>query len=59
MVEKALLTDYSFAEKDDTRKFFLSLQQLFIDWNDKDFESEPFVQLKRELEEKINLAKAK
>ena len=33
VVEKALFTDYDFADKDAARKFFLSLQQAFIDWN--------------------------
>jgi V/A-type H+-transporting ATPase subunit A len=33
VVEKALLTNYSFKEKDEARKFFMSLQQEFIDWN--------------------------
>ena len=33
VVEKALLTNYSFKGKDEARKFFMSLQQEFIDWN--------------------------
>jgi len=33
VVEKALFTNYAFAEKDDARKFFVDLQQSFIDWN--------------------------
>jgi len=33
VVEKALSTDYAFADKDAARKFFLNLQQTFIDWN--------------------------
>jgi V/A-type H+-transporting ATPase subunit A len=33
VVEKALLTNYSFKAKDEARKFFMSLQQEFIDWN--------------------------
>ena len=33
VVEKALFTDYKFETKDDTRAFFMSLQQAFIDWN--------------------------
>ena len=39
VVEKALLSEYSFKEKADTRKFFMDLQQAFIDWNDKAFDS--------------------
>ncbi|MBR1870519.1 MAG: V-type ATP synthase subunit A [Kiritimatiellae bacterium] len=33
VVEKALFTDYTFTEKDAVRKFFMELQQAFIDWN--------------------------
>lgn len=33
VVEKALLSEYSFSDKDETRRFFMSLQQAFIDWN--------------------------
>ncbi len=53
MVEKTLAADFEFPEKDATRKFFLDLQQTFIDWNDKPFESEDFKSLKSGLEKKI------
>ena len=53
MVEKALLTDYSIPEKDQTRKFFMDLQQTFIDWNDKPFESPEFNELKASIATKI------
>ena len=33
VVEKALFTEYKFEKNDDMRKFFMSLQQAFIDWN--------------------------
>jgi len=33
VVEKALDATYKFAEKDETRAFFMKLQQMFIDWN--------------------------
>jgi V/A-type H+-transporting ATPase subunit A len=33
VVEKAMLANYKFTEKDEARKFFMSLQQSFIDWN--------------------------
>ena len=56
IVEKALLSDYSFKEKDETRKFFMDLQQTFIDWNDKPFDSEEFKALKASLEKKIEEA---
>ena len=56
IVEKALLSSYSFAEKDETRQFFMDLQQTFIDWNDKPFGSEEFKTLKASLEKKIEEA---
>jgi V/A-type H+-transporting ATPase subunit A len=33
VVEKAMLTDYPFAEKGESRKFFQNVTQAFIDWN--------------------------
>ena len=56
VVERALLAEYSFAEKDETRKFFMDLQQTFIDWNDKAVDSPEFAALKTELEKKISAA---
>ena len=53
IVEKALLGEYSIDDKADMRKFFMDLQQTFIDWNDKPFESDEFNSLKAELEKKI------
>ena len=53
MVEKVLSSNFEFKEKDETRKFFLGLQQTFIDWNDKPFESDEFKALKDELGRKI------
>ena len=53
VVEKALLSEYSLKEKAETRKFFMDLQQTFIDWNDKAFESAEFDALKKELLDKI------
>lgn len=58
VVEKALLSDYTFAEKDQTRRFFMDLQQTFIDWNDKPFRSEEFETLRKSLESKISAAAA-
>ena len=58
VVEKALLSEYSFKEKADTRKFFMDLQQAFIDWNDKAFDSAEFTALKEELLSKISAAAA-
>ena len=56
VLEKVLLGDFEFPEKDATRKFFLDLQQAFIDWNDKPFESEEFSTAKAALEKKISEA---
>jgi len=56
VVEKALLTDYSFAEKGELRKFFMDLQQTFIDWNDKPADSAEFGELRTALLDKISAA---
>ena len=53
IVEKALLGEYAIESKADMRKFFMDLQQTFIDWNDKPFESDEFNALKTALEKKI------
>lgn len=58
VVEKALLTDYRFETKDDTRRFFMNLQQTFIDWNDKPRTSPEFETMRGELERKIEEAAA-
>jgi V/A-type H+-transporting ATPase subunit A len=56
IVEKALFSDYTFEEKDDTRAFFMSLQQMFIDWNDKAMNTPEFTSLRESLIEKIDSA---
>jgi V/A-type H+-transporting ATPase subunit A len=53
MVEKVLNSKFEFPEKDATRRFFLDLQQSFIDWNDKPFGSDEFKTLKASLERKV------
>ena len=58
VVEKALLSTYRFTEKSETRKFFMELQQAFIDWNDKPSASDEFASLKTALEAKIREAAA-
>ena len=58
VVEKALQTDYSFAEKGELRKFFMDLQQTFIDWNDKAVDSAEFAELRTALLDKIASAAA-
>ena len=56
MVGKVLLGEYAIDDKAAMRKFFMDLQQTFIDWNDKPFESDEFKGLKAELEKKISAA---
>ncbi len=58
VVEKALFTSYKFTTKDDTRRFFMDLQQTFIDWHDKAFDSDEFKSLKETLVKKIEEASA-
>ena len=56
VVEKALLATFEFHEKDTTRRFFLDLQQSFIDWNDKPFATPEFEAAKAALVKKIEEA---
>jgi V/A-type H+-transporting ATPase subunit A len=56
VVEKALLTDYAIADKPAMRKFFMDLQQTFIDWNDKKFRSDEFNAIQTTLVKKIEEA---
>ena len=56
LVEKALLATFEFPEKDTTRRFFMDLQQAFIDWNDKPFDSPEFEAAKESLLRKITEA---
>ena len=53
VVEKVLSANYSFAEKSETRRFFMDLQQTFIDWNDKPMSAPEFATLKDALLSKI------
>ncbi len=57
VVEKALFTDYKFTEKDETRKFFMGLQQAFIDWNNVKSEDAAFTTDREKLEKMIEEAK--
>ena len=59
IVEKALLTDYAFADKDAARKFFLSLQQAFIDWNNTPAAAPEFASMKDALTQQIDAAARK
>ena len=53
VVEKALFTDYKFETKDDTRAFFMSLQQAFIDWNNVKADAPEFASTRDDLLAKI------
>ena len=59
VLEKALLADYSFTEKGDLRKFFMDLQQTFIDWNDKAVDSAEFAELRTAILDKISASTAR
>lgn len=59
VVEKALFTDYRFEDKDETRTFFMGLQQMFIDWNDKAMDTSEFASMREALTEKIAAAAAR
>ena len=56
VVEKALFTDYKFETKDDTRAFFMSLQQAFIDWNNIKSDAPEFTPTRDDLLAKISAA---
>ena len=58
VVETALFTNYRFEDKDETRAFFMELQQMFIDWNDKAMDTPEFTALRESLTEKITAASA-
>ena len=54
VVEKAMFSSYKFETKDDTRRFFMDLQQTFIDWNDKPTGTPEFDTLKNSILTKID-----
>ena len=56
VVEKALFTEYKFESKDETRAFFMSLQQAFIDWNNVKSDAPEFTSTRDDLLAKIAAA---
>lgn len=48
-----LKTDLKFKNKDDARRYFQELRQIFIDWNYSEFKSENFVKYEAALDAKI------
>ena len=56
VVEKALFTEYKFEKNDDMRKFFMSLQQAFIDWNNIKSDAPDFTTARDALLAKIDAA---
>ena len=59
VVEKALEAECAFADKSEMRRFFMDLQQTFIDWNDKAADAPEFGQLRAVLLDKIAAAPVK
>ena len=56
VIEKALFADYAFDGKDAARKFFLDLQQTFIDWNNTRMDAPEFETIRKDLLSKIEAA---
>jgi len=56
VVEKALFTTYGFKTNDEARKFFLDLQQTFIDWNNTRADAPEFESIRKTLLSKIESA---
>jgi len=52
-ISKILTRDFSFEEKDEARKFFLQLTQLFKDWNPTEWDSEEFKANEAKIDEKL------
>ncbi len=53
VVEKVLFSTYKITEKTQMRRFFMDLQQTFIDWNDKPMNTPEFTQLKETILTKV------
>ena len=58
VLEQALFANYAFADKETARKFFLDLQQAFIDWNNTPANTPEFAQLQDKLLADIAAARA-
>ena len=58
VLEKALFANYAFPNNDAARKFFLDLQQTFIDWNNTAADTPEFTQLQEKLLASIAAAQA-
>ena len=52
-VVKVLDTQFNFKKKEETRKFFMELRQLFIDWNYVSNDSDEFKSMEAEIDKKI------
>ena len=59
VVEKVLLAEIQMTDKAEIRKFFMDLQQTFIDWNDKPTGTPEFEQLQSALVQKVESAVTK
>jgi len=54
---KILEKDFVFSNKDEARKEFLDLRQLFINWNSSEFEGEDFKRIEKEMSGKLEIDK--
>ncbi|HOK05492.1 MAG TPA: hypothetical protein PLN24_09590, partial [Victivallales bacterium] len=52
-VVNTLKKDYKFSAKDEARKFFQELRQLFIDWNYIAMDDEKFTEMEKKIDSKI------
>ena len=48
---------FPFSNKDDVRKFFNNLRQLFLDWNNEEFKSEKFLKIEKDIMNLVNSTK--
>jgi V/A-type H+-transporting ATPase subunit A len=54
IVEEIIDRDFEFKNKDEARKFFQELRQIFVTWNSAPFKSEDFKKGERQIKEKIS-----
>lgn len=54
LVHDILSTEFRFTQRDQARRFFNEMTQLFRNWNPVEFESDQFKQLEREIRQKLN-----
>lgn len=57
LMEEILDQEFSFANKDEARKFFQELRQVFITWNTLEFQSEEFKQKENDIRNRMGVNK--